>query len=198
MLLALWLSASRTKRRRSGPGSFGVGFVTEACFGSLAMWKAAAGAGRETAEAYVDWARPGVAGGNDRWGGRACWDCAGGHAFSVALGAGTPHMKASKWRWATEARSSLRDARALRKWGLRSETSRRWLSRKTAIGLNRAWPSEALVVAATVESRSAAWRGPWGSGGSRGMAAHGAQKCVEVRGFRVGERGSMLLARLDA
>ena len=147
------------------------------------MGDAAAGAGRETAEAYVDWARPGMAGGNDRWGGRVCWDCAGGLSFSVALGAGTPHMKASKWRWATEARSS--------------EPSRRCLSRKTAIGLNRAWPSEALVVAATVESRSAAWRGPWGSGGSRGMAAHGAQKCVEVRDFRVGERGSMLLAQLD-
>ena len=29
------------------------------------------------------------------------------------------------------------------------------------------------------------------------MAAHGAQKCVEVRDFRVGERGSMLLAQLD-
>jgi hypothetical protein len=33
-----------------------------------------------------------------------------------------PIIKALKWRWATEARPPLKDARALRKWGERSET----------------------------------------------------------------------------
>jgi hypothetical protein len=82
-------------------------------------------------------------------------------------------MKALKWRWATQARSSLREARASRRWGARLETWFRCWSRKVAIGLNIAWPSVARVVAATVVSSSAAWRGPPGPGlgGNLGMAA---------------------------
>ena len=37
--------------------------------------------------------------------------------FSVPLGDEIPQMKALKWRWATEARSLLREARASRRWG---------------------------------------------------------------------------------
>ena len=181
MSLALWLSGRRTKSRLSGPGRFGAGLGTAACFGGLAVGEeaVATGAGRVTADAYVDWARPGVAEGGGPWEGRACWVWAGGLEFSTALGAEIPQIKALKWRWATEARSSLREARASRKWGARSETWFRCWSRKVAIGLNIAWPSAALVVAATVESSSAAWRGPPGPGlgGIPGMAA-AASSCI--------------------
>jgi hypothetical protein len=60
------------------------------------MGEVAAGAGPETADAYVDWARPGVAEGSGRWEGRASRDCAGGLVFPVAVGAEIPQMKALK------------------------------------------------------------------------------------------------------
>ena len=73
--------------------------------------------------------------------------------------------------------------------------SLRCLSKKTAIGLNTAWPSEALVVAAPIESRRAAWRGPSGSGAPVAWlpsARKNARRCGFPRGR---ERGSTLLAR---
>jgi len=112
-------------------------------------------------------------------------------------GMAIPLIKALKWCCATEARSSLRAARALRKWGERSETWFRCLSKKAAIGLKIAWPLEALVVAATVESRRAAWRGPSGSGGCRGggMASRGV---AATRGRPYGSvRFLTMVIRLD-
>jgi hypothetical protein len=49
------MAVRQAERRLSGPGRFG------ACFGGLVVKEVtvAAGAGRVTSDAYVDWARPG-------------------------------------------------------------------------------------------------------------------------------------------
>jgi hypothetical protein len=153
MSRAGWLSGRRTNRRLSGRGWFtGLGREGLACV--LALVTVVSGPRERAIVAYVDCARPagrlGV-----RLGAEPGWSGSGGLLSSGCPGTLMPLMKALKWRWATEARSSLRVARALRKWGGRPETWFRCLSRKAAIGLNTVCPSEALVVAATVESRRA-------------------------------------------